>query len=96
MAPTKNVKRLPSGRLSYRGETFSGYNQPKRTPGKNKKSAVLAKKGNDVKIVRFGDPDMTIKKNQPGRRKNFRARHGCDTAKAKDKFTARYWSCDAW
>ncbi len=39
---------------------------------------------------------MTIKKSQPGRRKNFRARHGCDTAKAKDKFTARYWSCDAW
>ena len=96
MATTKDVKRLPSGRLQYRGETFSGYHQPKRTPGKNKKSAVLAKKGNEVKIVRFGDPDMTIKKNQPGRRKNFRARHGCDTAKAKDKFTARYWSCDAW
>ena len=96
MATTKDVKRLPSGRLQYRGETFSGYNQPKRTPGENKKSAVLAKKGNDVKIVRFGDPDMTIKKNQPGRRKNFRARHGCDTANAKDKFTARYWSCDAW
>ncbi len=62
MATTKDVKRLPSGRLQYRGETFSGYNQPKRTPGKNKKSAVLAKKGNEVKIVRFGDPDMTIKK----------------------------------
>ena len=56
MATTKDVKRLPSGRLQYRGETFSGYNQPKRTPGKNKKSAVLAKKGNEVKIVRFGDP----------------------------------------
>ena len=62
MATTKDVKRLPSGRLQYRGETFSGYNQPKRTPGKNKKSAVLAKKGNEVKIVRFGDPDMTINK----------------------------------
>ena len=96
MATTKDVKRLPSGRLQYRGETFAGFNKPKRTPGKSKKSAVLAKKGNDVKIVRFGDPDMTIKKNQPGRRKNFRARHGCDTAKAKDKFTARYWSCAAW
>jgi hypothetical protein len=80
--------------LQYRGETFSGYNQPKRTPGKNKKSAVLAKKGNDVKIVRFGDPDMTIKKSQPARRKSFRARHNCDTA--KDKFKARYWSCEAW
>src|SRR6056300_400159 len=94
MATTKDVKRTESGRLSYRGETFSGYNKPKRTPGKNKKFAVLAKKGEDIKIVRFGDPNMTIKKNIPGRRANFRARHNCDTA--KDKFTARYWSCKKW
>lgn len=94
MATTKNVSRSPSGRLSYRGETFSGYNKPKRTPGKNKKFAVLAKKGSDIKIVRFGDPNMTIKKSNPGRRANFRARHNCDTA--KDKFSARYWSCKKW
>jgi hypothetical protein len=94
MATTKNVKRLPSGRLSYRGETFAGYNKPKRTPGKAKKSAVLAKKGDQVKLVRFGDSKMSIKKDQPSRRKSFRARHNCDTA--KDKFSARYWSCKAW
>ena len=94
MATTKDVKRTPSGKLTYRGETFSGYNKPKRTPGKSKKSAVLAKKGDQVKLVRFGDPNMSIKKNQPGRRGNFRARHSCDTA--KDKFSARYWSCKAW
>lgn len=94
MATTKNVKRTPSGRIEYRGETFSGYNKPKRTPGENKKFAVLAKKGDDIKIVRFGDPNMTIKKNIPERRANFRARHNCDTA--KDKFSARYWSCKEW
>jgi hypothetical protein len=94
MATTKDVKRLPSGRLSYRGETFAGYNKPKRTPGKAKKSAVLAKKGDQVKLVRYGDSKMTIKKSQPARRKSFRARHKCDTA--KDKFSARYWSCKAW
>ena len=94
MASTKDVKRSPSGRLSYRGETFSGYNKPKRTSGGNKKFAVLAKKGSEVKIVRFGDPNMTIKKDQPDRRKSFRARHKCDTA--KDKFSARYWSCKKW
>ena len=94
MATTKNVKRLPSGRLSYRGETFAGYNKPKKTPGKSKKSAVLAKKGTEVKLVRFGAPNMSIKKSHPSRRSNFRARHNCDTA--KDKFTARYWSCKAW
>lgn len=94
MATTKNVERTPSGRLKYRGETFSGYNKPKRTPNKAKKSAVLAKKGSEVKLVRFGDPKMSIKKDQPSRRKSFRARHNCDTA--KDKFSARYWSCKAW
>ena len=46
------------------------------------------------KKVMFGDPKMTIKKNQSGRRKNFRARHNCSSA--KDKTTARYWSCKAW
>jgi hypothetical protein len=45
-------------------------------------------------LVRFGDPKMSIKKDQPKRRSNFRARHSCDTA--KDKFSARYWSCKAW
>jgi len=94
MATTQNVKRMPSGRVVYRGESFAGYNKPKRTPNKNKKSAVLAKKGSQIKLVRFGDPNMSIKKDQPANRKSFRARHKCDTA--KDKFSARYWSCKAW
>ncbi len=78
----------------YRGERFSGYNKQKRTPGERKKFTVLAKKGNQVKIVRYGDPEMKIKKFIAARRKSFRARHNCDTA--KDKFTARYWSCKNW
>ena len=94
MATTKDVDRTPSGRIKYRGESFAGFNKPKRTPGKSKKFAVLAKKGNEIKMVRYGDPNMEIKKHSPARRKNFRARHNCDTA--KDKFTARYWSCKNW
>lgn len=80
--------------ITYRGERFSGYNKPKRTLGKSKKFAVLAKQGDKVRLVRFGDPNMTIKKNIPARRKSFRARHKCDTA--KDKLSARYWSCKKW
>tara|TARA_R100000655_G_scaffold70672_1_gene108937 strand:+ start:7599 stop:7883 length:285 start_codon:yes stop_codon:yes gene_type:complete len=94
MATTKDVKRSPSGRITYRGMSFSGFNKPKRTPDGPKKSAVLAKKGDKIKLVRFGDPNMSIKKDQPARRKSFRARHNCATA--KDKFSARYWSCKAW
>jgi hypothetical protein len=94
MASTKQVNRTPSGRLEYRGETFSGYNKPKRTPKASKKFAVLAKKGDEVKLIRFGDQNMEIKADNPERRKSFRARHNCDTA--KDKFSARYWSCKKW
>ena len=94
MPSAKDVKRTPSGKISYRGETFPGFNKPKRTPGAKKKSAVLAKKGDQIKLVRFGDPNMSIKKDIPARRKSFRARHNCDTA--KDKFSARYWSCKKW
>tara|TARA_R100000234_G_scaffold38340_1_gene22678 strand:+ start:1748 stop:2002 length:255 start_codon:yes stop_codon:yes gene_type:complete len=83
--------------ISYRGERFSGYNKPKRTPGKSKKFAVLAKQGNRVKLIRFGDPNMRIKKSNPARRKSFRARHKCDLASTKrNKLTARHWSCKKW
>lgn len=81
--------------ITHRGEKFSGYNKPKRTPGKNKKFAVLAKQGSKVRLVRFGDPNMKIKKNVPSRRKSFRARHRCDSS-PPSKMTARYWSCKKW
>jgi hypothetical protein len=70
-------------------------NKPFRTPDGPKKFAVYVK--NDigkVVIVRFGDPNMKIKKNIPERRKSFRARHNCDNPGPKWK--ARYWSCKAW
>lgn len=69
-------------------------NKPFRTPGGPKKSAVYVRGPGGVKIVRFGDPNMSIKKNIPARRKSFRARHNCDNPGPKTK--ARYWSCKAW
>jgi hypothetical protein len=81
--------------ITYRGERFSGYNKPKRTSGKNKKFAVLAKQGDTVRLIRFGDPNMRIKKSNPKNRASFRARHKCDT-KPPSKLTARYWSCKNW
>jgi hypothetical protein len=78
---------------NYKGRKVT-LNKPFKTPNSYKKSAVYVKSGDKVKIVRFGDPNMSIKKDQPARRKSFRARHNCATA--KDKTTARYWSCKAW
>ena len=69
--------------------------KPFRTPGGPKKFAVRVKneKGNEV-IVRFGDPNMEIKRDDPSRRKNFRARHNCENPGPRTK--ARYWSCRMW
>ena len=71
-------------------------NKPFLTPGENKKRAVYVKnaKGNVVK-VRFGDPNMRIRKSNPAARKSFRARHGCDVNPGP-KWKAKYWSCRAW
>jgi len=82
-------------KILYRGIFFPGYNKPIRTPGEKKKFAVLAKEGGVVRLVRFGDPNMRIKKHIPARRKAFRARHKCDEGKLS-KLTARYWSCKMW
>lgn len=78
----------------YRGRKVS-LGKPFLTPGGPKKRSVYVKnaKGNVVK-VNFGDPNLKIKKNIPARRKSFRARHHCDTA--KDRTSPRYWSCKFW
>lgn len=70
-------------------------NKPFRTPDGPKKSSVYVKNesGNVVK-VNFGDPNMTIKKDIPARRKSFRARMRCETPGPKWK--ARYWACKSW
>jgi hypothetical protein len=67
----------------------------KKMAGDVKKSKVYVRgpKGNVVK-VNFGDPNMTIKKSNPARRKSFRARHNCDNPGPRWK--ARYWSCRSW
>ncbi len=71
-------------------------NKPFRTPGEKKKFAVYTKNdnGNIVK-VRFGDPNMSIKRDDPDRLKAFRSRHSCDDD-VGPKWKARYWSCQMW
>ena len=70
-------------------------NKPFYTPGGPRKRAVYVKndKGNVVKVG-FGEPGMKIKKNNPERRKSFRARHNCENPGPRWK--ARYWSCRMW
>jgi hypothetical protein len=69
--------------------------KPFHTPGGPKKRAVYVKndKGNVVK-VNFGDPHLSIKRDQPSRKKSYRARHHCETPGPRWK--ANYWSCKYW
>ena len=71
-------------------------NKPFRTSKGPKKFSVYVKndKGNVVK-VNFGDPNMEIKRDDPARRKSFRARHQCDTNPGP-RWKAKYWSCKMW
>jgi len=77
-------------------EEKSPLNKPIRTSGESKKFKVYVKdpSSGNIKTVRFGDPNMEIKRDDPGRRKNFRARHNCENPGPKTK--ARYWSCYQW
>ena len=59
-----------------------------------KKFQVYVSSGNRTKRVVFGDPNMSIRKSSPARRKSFRARHRCSTPGPKTQ--ARYWSCKMW
>jgi len=77
----------------YQGRKVT-LNKPIRSSNGPKKFHVFVKDGDKVKKVNFGDPNMSIKKSNPARRKSFRARHKCD--QKKDKTTAGYWSCRAW
>ena len=83
--------------INYRGEKFSGYNKPKRTTNHPSKShAVLAKEGNKVKLIRFGQKGVKGAGKNPksakekARRKSFKARHAKNIKKGK--MSAAYWA----
>lgn len=76
----------------YQGRKVT-LNKPFRTPDAKKKFAVYVKKPDGkIVIVRFGDNSMRIRKSDPERRKNFRARHGCDKDPGP-KWKPKWWSC---
>jgi len=82
--------------IEYRGETFAGYNKPKKTPDGKKSHAVLAKEGETTKLIRFGQQGVSgagaspTTKSEKARQKSFKARHGKNIAKGK--MSAAYWS----
>jgi hypothetical protein len=93
----KKVKDLITKSITYRGETFAGYNKPKRTPKHPKKShAVLAREGGKVKLIRFGQQGVRGAGKKPktdaerARRRSFKARHKKNIKRGK--LSAAYWA----
>ena len=86
--------------IEYRGEKFEGYNKPKRTPDHPTKShAVLAKEGDKVKLIRFGQQGVSGSPPRKGesaadkaRRASFKARHAANIAKGK--MSAAWWAAN--
>jgi len=84
--------------IEYRGEKFDGYNKPKRTPKHpNKSHVVLAKEGDKVKLIRFGQQGVSGSPKREGesaaaraRRESFKARHAANIKKGK--MSAAYWA----
>jgi hypothetical protein len=84
--------------IQYRGESFAGYNKPKRTPNHPTKShAVLAKEGDTIKLIRFGQQGVSGSPARTGestadkaRRASFQARHAKNIAKGK--MSAAFWA----
>jgi hypothetical protein len=84
--------------IIYRGEQFQGYNKPKRTPGHSTKShAVLAKEGETIRLIRFGQQGVSGSPPRQGesaaakaRRASFKARHAKNIAQGK--MSPAYWA----
>lgn len=84
--------------VTYRGERFAGYNKPKRTPDHPTKShAVLAKEGDTVRLIRFGQQGVSGSPPRQGesnadaaRRRAFKARHAANIRKGK--MSSAFWA----
>jgi len=87
-----NVENINLNEAEYKGKEVE-LGKPSKGDVKKFKVYVKNDKGNVIK-VNFGDPNMEIKRDDPERRKSFRARHKC--SEAKDRTTPKYWSCKMW
>jgi len=87
-----SVDNVPMNEAEYKGRKVQ-LGKPTRGDVKKYKVFVKNAKGKVVK-VNFGDKNMEIKRDNPKRRKSFRARHKC--AQAKDRTSPKYWSCRMW
>lgn len=86
-ATTNSVTKDTAGNLVYLGKKFPAYNKPRSSWRDGKVGVVLAKKGDEIKVVHFGD--STMRQNYSSEANDaYHARHGT----SDDVFSAKYWS----
>ena len=89
MSKIPGVTRTAGGKIKYRDKTFDGFNKPKRSDKPDKKGMVLAKEGDTVKLIHFGDAGMGHNYS-PEARRAFKARHAQNIERGK--LSAAYWA----
>jgi len=95
----KLMEDIKAGAIELNEAEYQGRNvklgKPFRTPSGPKKCSVYVKNDkNNIVKVNFGDPNLSIKRDNATRKKSFRARHKC--SQKKDRTSAGYWSCRMW
>ena len=101
MAKASEAKRTSKG-VVYRGKTYPGFIKPKRYSGSGKyKKTVLAKKGNEIKVVNYGHKDYGHNYSAKARRNYLTRSAGIRNKSGQltkdDKFSANYWARrDLW
>ena len=101
MAKASEAKRT-SGGVVYRGKKYPGFNKPKKYTGKGKyKKTVLAKKGDEIKVVNYGHKDYGHNYSDKARRSYLKRSAGIKNKSGRltknDKFSANYWARrDLW
>jgi len=97
LAKAKDAKRLPSGAIEYRGSTYPGFNKPKRNTSSSKhKEVVLAKKGDEIQVVKYGHKDYGHNYSTEARASYLARSAGIKDKNGNltkdDKFSANYWA----
>ncbi|MCP3683198.1 MAG: hypothetical protein GY861_10960 [bacterium] len=86
-ATPADVKRDKAGNIVYQGKKFAGFNKPRKSDREGKDGMVVAKRGNQIKLVHFGDANMRHNYSSEAN-DAYHARHGSES----DVFSAKYWS----
>lgn len=101
MPSVDRVERLSGGRVRYQGREFQGFDEPRRSWLESRQRAVLARRGDQFRLLHYGDPNMPDNQSAEQRRRFIARATGIRDSNGrltKDNiFSANYWALrDLW